>query len=219
MRVQPCWWSVADEDEKGLVPVKTVKLLFEHFVDCSFIRREIKNKCKIESQSLVNVCVSCKCNIIVPGCFNSEHQRNTGRLRWLLKSAQISPDTGFHSAAADSGHLQSNIQSNIRWIKTLFRLLSSLMFPWWKAKSCFLYLQVKNWWKFLCNFWQNILLIFHVVPPSLVTDKITGKARLIGNQSKWRWQHYSVVITLCNQYPPHNEERESKQARDFLSAV
>lgn len=50
MRAQPWWWSVADKDEKGLVPVKTLKLLHEQFANCSFIRREIKNRCEIESQ-------------------------------------------------------------------------------------------------------------------------------------------------------------------------
>lgn len=223
MSVQTCWWSVADKDEKWLVPVKTLKLLPEHFADCSFLRKEIKNRCEIESQSLVNICVSCKCSIIEPGCFNSEHQCNTGRLRWLLKYAQISPDTDFHSAAVDSGHLQSNI----RWIFWNFgwNFVQTFKFPNGSLKekknpsgfgdvssSC----RLRIGESFSATF-AKIFFWFFMVPPSLVTDKIT--ARLVGNQSKWRWQHYSVVITLCRQYPPHKEEWESKQARDFLSAV
>jgi len=36
------------------------------------------------------------------------------------------------------------------------------------------------------------------------------KARLIGNQSKHGWCHFSIAITLCNQYLLHNDKLKQK---------
>ncbi len=44
-----------------------------------------------------------------------------------------------------------------------------------------------------------------------VADRITQwKQRLIENQSKRRWCHYSIAITLCNQHLLHNDNLKQK---------